>query len=127
MTGDLTEGRPGGAGWMDEFQEQGMPEPLVRLLSSCFDKPQRRPADAGVICERLRDYLRPVSTLRPDPEPPQKPRVETTKPGSARGWVDEAASPPKPVEAARVGELCRFNGHTDVVECVAFSPDGTRA
>ena len=73
MTGDVTEGRPGGIEWLDEFEESGMPRPLVRLMASCFEKANRRPADAGVLVERLRVALAPpvlVVVESPAPPPP---------------------------------------------------------
>ena len=64
MTGDLTEGFPRGIGWMEDLSKQGMPTPMLELLGSCFEKPNRSPADAGILAERLGAILLAVIEVK---------------------------------------------------------------
>ncbi|MGE3820240.1 MAG: bifunctional serine/threonine-protein kinase/formylglycine-generating enzyme family protein [Isosphaeraceae bacterium] len=67
LIGDLTEGRPGGDGWKDDLAEKGMPEPLIRLLGSCFEKAKRRPPNAQEFVEVLERHLAESSDRESNP------------------------------------------------------------
>jgi tetratricopeptide (TPR) repeat protein len=84
LIGDLTKGVPQGAGWIKRLGAQGVPPGLVELLADCIEEdPAGRPADAGVLAERLGVILKgpppeppvrepesPVEEEPPNPEPP---------------------------------------------------------
>jgi formylglycine-generating enzyme required for sulfatase activity len=65
LTGDLTKGRPGGIAWRRRFLERGMSVTLIDLLEACFEDREDRPADAGVMADRLGELLK-----EPVPAPP---------------------------------------------------------
>jgi tetratricopeptide (TPR) repeat protein len=55
LTGDLTNGRPGGSRWRKKLLEQGMPSEMAELLECCFeDNPEDRPRDADALAGLLR-------------------------------------------------------------------------
>ena len=51
LVGNLSEEKPTGDVWKDELRALGMPEPLLKLLTSCFEKAANRPADAQVLVD----------------------------------------------------------------------------
>jgi formylglycine-generating enzyme required for sulfatase activity len=54
LMGDLTSPAPTGRRWIDVLRGRGMSDPALDLLSSCFEgDPAYRPADAGMLAERL--------------------------------------------------------------------------
>src|SRR5207245_7223109 len=58
LSGDLSAGRPGGTRWPRRLMEQGMTQPLVELLGSCFeDDPEDRPRNAMALAEKLSELL----------------------------------------------------------------------
>jgi sulfatase modifying factor 1 len=76
LTGDLTKGRPGGTAWRRRFLERGLSAALLDLLESCFEDREDRPADAGVMADRLGELLKaPV----PAPSPQIKRSDEPAK------------------------------------------------
>jgi serine/threonine protein kinase len=93
LTGDLQSGPPTGL-WAEELEEQGMPRDLVRILGACVaGKPERRPADAGVLAEQLEAALTPAPLPKPEP-----PRVV----------VRPAAPLPEPPPVVREDRLAAF-------------------
>jgi formylglycine-generating enzyme required for sulfatase activity len=80
MTGNLTRGPSVGQGWRKRFLDQGMPAAMLELLGSCFEEQEDRPADAGVLAERLAALLKPPAaevkkgkmTEPAKPEPPKE-------------------------------------------------------
>jgi formylglycine-generating enzyme required for sulfatase activity len=72
VTGALETGRPGGSQWRRRLAEGGMPVTLIELLEACFeDDPQYRPADAGVLADRLAPF---VEEQAGRPAPPARAR-----------------------------------------------------
>lgn len=93
--GDLTDGAPGGASWMDDLKSEGYPASIVAMLASCFDrKPERRPKTAGVFAEALNVRAAP---------PPMKPaaQIKVTPPTMPATRTTQAA--PAPTQPTRVG------------------------
>ncbi len=67
LTGDVMASRPGGTRWPGRLTSSGVPAEQVELLSACLeDHPADRPADAGVLADRLTALLG---------APPAKPAV----------------------------------------------------
>ncbi len=85
MTGNLTRGPSVGQGWRRRFLDQGMSVALLELLGSCFEEQEDRPADAGVLAEKLAALLKPpvVEVKEPVraglPTPPH-PRPKVSNP-----------------------------------------------
>ena len=58
LTGSLIAGRPGGTRWTGRLSAAGVPQGQVDLLSACLeDEPADRPADAGILADRLGTLL----------------------------------------------------------------------
>ncbi len=96
LTGELTSGAPSGLSWADGLLRRGMSQKEVRLLASCFDSAaDKRPADVGMLLQRL-DELSQART--PSPRPPSKPRLPALPPPApvpqARRTADAALPPP---------------------------------
>ena len=67
LTGDWKAGRPGGSRWRQRLLSEGMAEPLVELLESCFeDDPTFRPMNGTDLFERLREAKQ---SNKPTPKP----------------------------------------------------------
>ena len=66
LTGDLTRGRPGGTAWRRRFLTQGMSAAMLDLLESCFEDEADRPADAGILAEKLGLLLEPAAVEVPE-------------------------------------------------------------
>jgi formylglycine-generating enzyme required for sulfatase activity len=84
LTGDLRTGRPGGTRWPKRLIEQGMSQPMVDLLGSCFeDNPDDRPRNAADVADQLGKLLDkggdssgtlPAVAAEPDPKTRSLPR-----------------------------------------------------
>jgi formylglycine-generating enzyme required for sulfatase activity len=84
LTGDLRTGRPGGTRWPKRLIEQGMSQPMVDLLGSCFeDNPDDRPRNAADLADQLGKLLDknedssgtlPAVAAEPDPKIRALPR-----------------------------------------------------
>src|SRR5262249_19241140 len=62
LIGDLNSGPPTGL-WADDLEEQGVSRALIRLLGACVAaRPEKRPADAGVLAAQLKTLLTSVAT-----------------------------------------------------------------
>jgi formylglycine-generating enzyme required for sulfatase activity len=74
LTGSLVAGRPGGTRWTGRLLGIGVSAAQVDLLASCLeDDPADRPADAGVLADRLTALLAPPASPKvapPSPAPP---------------------------------------------------------
>src|ERR1019366_4837998 len=136
LNGDLSKGCPSGMRWSERLSERGMPTAMIEMLRACFeDEATDRPADAGVLSDRLAAILREAS------QPP------TTRENVAsdsicleghRQWINSVAFSPddscfvsgssdKTIRLWDMGtrqELRCFKGHTKTVRSVAFSPNG---
>ena len=54
LTGDLAHGAPTGLVWAEDLEGKGMSRDQIRVLASCVEPRQEsRPADAGVLAEKL--------------------------------------------------------------------------
>ena len=54
LVGDLTCGAPSGRKWADSLRKRGMPSVALDVLNACFEsRAEDRPADAGILLERL--------------------------------------------------------------------------
>jgi tetratricopeptide (TPR) repeat protein len=63
LVGDLSKGAPRGVGWKRSLIERGVPPPALELLQECFeDDPACRPADAGVLAERLGELQQEITS-----------------------------------------------------------------
>jgi serine/threonine protein kinase len=95
LTGDLNKGMPGGPMWRRNLLNQGMPEPMVELLESCFDEPEYRPANAAELAERLRAIVNTAApALLATPAQPAQTvlSVVTKEPASEPSASAETAS-----------------------------------
>lgn len=54
LTGDLSRGAPSGDGWRRRLAGRGVDESTIRILTSCFEDPEDRPSDAGVLAAELK-------------------------------------------------------------------------
>jgi serine/threonine protein kinase len=101
LTGDLTSAIP--ADWVTVLQELGQPAPFVQLLGTCVaSRPEKRPASASVLAERLSAALEADRVLDalPVPEPAAPlpvaqlwtPSPPTQKPASP----SQTVRPPRP-------------------------------
>jgi serine/threonine protein kinase len=90
LTGDLTQGRPGGSRWRDQLVRAGVAAGMITLLEACFEEhPRDRPGDAALLAEEL-------AQLRASPqETPAAPPV------SGGASFDLPTPPPPPAPAAR--------------------------
>jgi serine/threonine protein kinase len=71
LTGDLTAGAPTGLEWPDELRRQGLSDAQVRLLASCLEpRPERRPASAVVLADRLAGWTTGTPPAGPNPSGP---------------------------------------------------------
>jgi formylglycine-generating enzyme required for sulfatase activity len=69
VTGNLVAGRPGGTRWTQRLRDAGMSAAAVDLLGACVEEDAAdRPADAGVLAERLAALLEGVSATSPAAE-----------------------------------------------------------
>jgi serine/threonine protein kinase len=86
LTGDLQSGPPTGL-WADELEEAGVSRELIRLLGACVSpRPERRPADAAALAERLLEALAAPTAAAPQPTPPpaaKEPERPARKPAPA--------------------------------------------
>jgi formylglycine-generating enzyme required for sulfatase activity len=74
LTGDVMAGRPGGTRWSGRLTAAGVPAGHVELLSACLeDDPADRPADAGVLADRLAALLDPPPVKAAAPAPVARP------------------------------------------------------
>jgi formylglycine-generating enzyme required for sulfatase activity/serine/threonine protein kinase len=61
-TGNLMAGRPGGTRWAQKLADLGLSFPMIELLGACVEEdPNDRPADAGVLAERLAALIVPAA------------------------------------------------------------------
>jgi tetratricopeptide (TPR) repeat protein len=120
LTGNLTDGRPGGTRWHRRLAEQGMKAELVDLLAECFeDDPGDRVADACALAERLGRLLR-------GPEPPAPPPAVRVPPPPPRPDAPTAR------ELAARGEAHRLRGDfvralADCAEAIRLDPKNVQA
>jgi WD40 repeat protein/serine/threonine protein kinase len=92
LTSDLTSPAPTGRMWSEPLRRGGMTDAAIDLLASCFESdPAYRPADAGVLAERLmglvqsgamkRDSFDELPFVVPIDQPERPPRALTPKSG----------------------------------------------
>ncbi len=107
---DLGRDVPSGLDWVDELKGLGVSEPVIRLLADCLAaNADKRPADAGVLAERLRALQKPgdeESAAVPagaarDVEPILLLEAFTPVPRAAEPAPRVAPKPARPVEMAR--------------------------
>jgi tetratricopeptide (TPR) repeat protein len=107
LIGNLSKGAPHGNAWKTPFLEQGVRPEALELLQLCFeDDPAFRPADAGVLAERLEELGKKTVN--------EGSKITTTEnePGSTEGGgrtkVEDTADTDKTVGQPRktAAELC---------------------
>ena len=142
VTGDL--GRGVGPDYADDLRELGMADELVKLLGACVSgRPDRRPASASALAEKLAESVK-GSAPPPPPAPKQKGELIVAKTGVAdHRTIGDAlrAAPPharirvrpgvyleglsldKPVEIVGDGPLAEvvIEAHDD--DCVSMKTD----
>ncbi len=93
LSGNLAQGRPGGARWRQRLSLAGVTPPMIALLEACFeDERQYRPADAGVLVERLDEVLRAMPPVHHSPPAPREPPTPALLPPATPLTV---AAPPE--------------------------------
>jgi formylglycine-generating enzyme required for sulfatase activity len=101
LTCSLVAGRPGGTRWTSRLVNAGVPAAQIDLLSACLeDDPADRPADAGVLVERLNALL----SSHPTPPPPEE-REPAAAPSSPLHVSKEPAVAPSPLPRQLVNSL----------------------
>lgn len=96
LTGNLSDGRPGGTRWTRKLADLGMSADLIDLLAGCFeDDPSDRPGSALVLHEELRRRLEGATGAAPSPPLPVAP--SSAKPATPAS----APSPPAKVDPPR--------------------------
>jgi serine/threonine protein kinase len=101
---DLGQELPSGLELADDLKALGVSEPLVRLLGECVSsKPDKRPADAATLAERLRRVLKPEADepelIDDDPVPGVTVRAAT--PSTPAETPAPVARPASSVKVAR--------------------------
>ena len=99
LIGDFTKGAPHGSGWRAALRERGVEEKALDLLERCFDDdPAHRPADAGVLAERLDKLVGPSQSAPDAPvASPQNPALHgevETFPTTASATPPATDTPP---------------------------------
>ncbi len=79
MTGILTRGPSVGQAWRRRFLDLGISAALLELLGSCFEEQEDRPADAGVLAEKLGALLRSSVVEAKKNEPSGRSKPEPLK------------------------------------------------
>jgi serine/threonine protein kinase len=136
LIGELTKGCPTGKRWRQRLLDGGMPAAMADLLESCFEaEATDRPANAGVLADRLTALLKPAATPAPATKDQAGPCVTFT---GHKHWVNSAVpsrdggrvltgSSDKTVrlwDVATQAELACCKGHSKTVRSVALSADG---
>jgi formylglycine-generating enzyme required for sulfatase activity len=103
LTGDMTTGAS--ADWRDEVEPLGAPEDVLRLLGGCLSsRPERRPADAGMLLAEL------TRLLPQDPAPTPVPPVGRGRPVSAEPALTRPFPPPRTPAPAKGPPVARRLG-----------------
>jgi serine/threonine protein kinase len=109
-----------------------VPPRLSALIEQLLAKqPGDRPASASAVADALAALERDPEGAAPLPAPPRRRPLAVVVGALAvlvpaiAGFYLASRGGPQP--EVKPGELRRLEGHTDLVDCVAFLPDGRRA
>jgi tetratricopeptide (TPR) repeat protein len=131
LVGDLSKGAPHGIGWRRPFLEQGVPEPILNLLQSCFeDDPACRPSDAGALAEQIEALLGqpPAAITKQDDKRPEDQKPEGQKPDQPEpGDKKPGEVPPQVVPTDPLAEAAAALGRGDYSAAIAACKQALKA